>query len=94
MRMLLHIDYANGSGADVTVSAPDYVRFEQKFDRSVTQLETNFRLTDLCFLAWSSLNRTKKTDLSFEEWVDTIEGVGGSEDQAEIVPLESTQPTG
>jgi len=94
MRMQLHVDYANGSGVDVTVSAPDYVRFEEKYDRSVTQLESNFRLTDLCFLAWSGLSRVGKTDLDFDAWVNTIDGVGGAGDSKDIVPLESTPRTG
>lgn len=94
MKMHLRVSYLDGSAVDVTTTAADLIKFEERYDRSIARLEVEFRLTDLCFLAWHALQRTGRTAMSFDEWVNTIEAVSPGEGEAEIVPLESPQPTG
>jgi len=93
MRLILTVTYTDESTADAVVSAVDFVRFEEKFERSVAKFEKEMRFTDLCWLAWHSLNRRKKTDLDFDAWLDTIDEVTFSGDDAEIAPLENTAST-
>lgn len=93
MRITFQIQYADGSAAEATASVADQVAFEQVNDRSIARLADDFRLTDACWLAWHSLNRTGKTGLDFESWLATVENVEIGE--SKIVPLEgTTTPTG
>jgi hypothetical protein len=79
MRINLSVTLADGKKEDVVCTAPDLVRFEDKFNVSVAKLENEMKLTHLFFLAHASLTRTKRTTLSFEDWLDTIEGIAPSE---------------
>lgn len=71
----LHLTLADGSTVDTMVSAPDFVAFETKFDKSIQSFSTDVRITYLFFLAWNSLKRTGKTDLDFDAWVETAANV-------------------
>jgi hypothetical protein len=92
MRINIDVTYTDGSGADVSVSAPDFVAFEREFDRSVAKFASEIRFTDICWLAWYRLG--KQGDARpFDTWIESVENVeiGGSDD---IVPLETTaQPS-
>ena len=95
MRLTLTVVYADESTADAVVSAVDFVRFEEKYDRSVARFEKEMRFTDLCWLAWHSLHRKKATSVDFDQWLDTIESVEFTDNEKdEIVPLESQASTG
>jgi len=78
MRINLSIEQLDGTKQDVTASAIDLVKFEERYDISVSRLDKEMKLTHLLFLAHSSLKRQKKTDLDFEAWVETVESVGAS----------------
>jgi len=78
MRINLAIEKVVGTKLEVTASAYDLVKFEEKYDISVSKLDKEMKLTHLLFLAHSSLKRQKKTDLEFEAWVETVESVGAS----------------
>lgn len=69
----LHIEFLDAS-EPVTVStiAADLIAFEAKFDLSVARLGADVRLTHMFFLAWHAAKRTKKTDLDFEAWTETV----------------------
>jgi hypothetical protein len=95
LRLALHVDYDDGTGADVIASALDIVNFERKFDKSITVFADQVRVEYLLELAYSALSRKKLTTLSFDDWADTISGITfGNEADTEIVPLEKTPPTG
>lgn len=91
MKMNATVEYADGSVADVVISAPDFVAFETKYDRSVARFATEIKFTDICWLAWHRLHRDKKAG-EFEAWLDTIDGVN-LEETEDIVPLDKTAPT-
>jgi hypothetical protein len=93
MRMNLEVTYADKSATDVTVSVADFVAFETQFDRSVAKFEQEFKLTDMCWLAWHRLNRQDKNLGDFTDWLERVEAVEfkGAE---EVAPLEEpTTPT-
>jgi hypothetical protein len=90
MRMQMTVTYSDGSGADVTVSAPDLVAFEREFDRSVARFESEVKLTDICWLAWHRLHREKKAG-TFDDWLETLESVEIT-DASEPAPLDKTAP--
>ena len=91
MKMNATVEYADGSVADVVISAPDFVAFETKYDRSVARFATEIKFTDICWLAWHRLHRDKKAG-EFEAWLETIDGVN-LEESEDIVPLDKTAPT-
>lgn len=76
MRIFLEIEYESGEKVEVTASAIDLMRFEEKFELSIVKLEREVKLTHLMFLAWTSLNRQKQTKLEFDAWAETVATVG------------------
>jgi hypothetical protein len=79
MRINLNVELTDGTKTEVVCTAADLVKFEEKFNISVAKLEQEQKLTHLFFLAYASMSRQKKTALSFEEWMDTIETIGAGE---------------
>jgi hypothetical protein len=79
MKINLEIEYSSGNKVEAVCSAPDIVKFEDHFDLAITKAANEMKLTHLLFLAHSSLSRNKQTDLSFEDWTATVEGVGAVE---------------
>jgi hypothetical protein len=79
MRFNLVITFADGTTKEITAGAADLVAFEDKFDVSIGKLATEQRLGHLLFLAWHSEKRNKQTELSYDDWLGTVEGVGEAE---------------
>ena len=92
MQIAFEVTYNDGSAADTSVaSVADQVAFERTFDRSIANLSSDFRLTDMCWLAWSGLKR-KKNIPDFDDWLTAVAAVEVKE--AGVTPLETDQPTG
>lgn len=91
MKMNASVEYADGSSVDVVISAPDFVAFESKYDRSVAKFATEIKFTDICWLAWHRLNRDGKAG-EWDVWLDLIDGVN-LEESEDIVPLDKTAHT-
>ena len=95
MKLPLTIHYNDGEKRDVTAAFADFVQFERTWNRSVSRFETDFRLTDLAWLAWSAETRAKRTSKKFDpDWLDTVETVELGEAAVGDSPLATTQPTG
>jgi hypothetical protein len=92
MQINFTVKYVDGSAAGAVASVVDQVAFEREHDKSIATISSDFRLTDICWLAWHSLHRTSKTTESFDAWLERVEEVVIGE--AEIVPLETAVPTG
>ena len=73
----LQITFLDGETVTVSAIAADLVAFESHFDMSVASLADKVRLTHLFFLAWHVLKRTKKTELPFDEWIESVQIVTG-----------------
>jgi len=69
------ITFADGSSVDAVASAPEYVAFESKFDKSVQSFATDPRLTYMLYLAWHALHRKGDTKLDFEKWQVDVENL-------------------
>lgn len=78
----LQISFIDGSTAEVSTTAADYIKFETHFDKSISALGSDVRLTYMFFLAWAAQKRGKGTDLSFEEWSETVAMVAESSPKA------------
>ena len=95
MRQALEVTYQDGRTDKVVAFFPDYVKFEERFDRNPIVVTFDaFRLTNQGFLAWAALTREKRTELSWEDWLASVENVKALDDEVEHAPLESSQPIG
>lgn len=72
----LQITFTDGKTAETTSTAADFIAFEAHFDKSITSLGSDVRLTYLFFLAYAAQKRTGSTTLTFEEWTDIVAAVG------------------
>ncbi len=79
MRINLRVEFLSGEAKEVTCSAADLVKFEEKYDISVTRLDKDMKLTHLLFLAYSSLTRQKLATVDFDAWVETVSTITPSE---------------
>ena len=68
----LRIVLSDGTVLDVTTSAGDIVKWEEHFDLGVDKLE---KVTHLLYLAWLSVTRLKKTNDSFDVWIELVGNV-------------------
>ena len=91
MKMLLRVSENGGSAVDVVVSAVDLVRFEETFDKSVGNFQTDFRMKDLFWLAHHAMQRKNPNMPDFDTWLDEKEPDVEAADDDEIVPLEKGQ---
>lgn len=71
----LHITLSDGKKVTAVASAPDFVAFETKYDKSIQSLGSDVRLTYMLFLAWSALHRTGETQDDFDAWLPTVSDV-------------------
>jgi hypothetical protein len=80
MKINLRVTFEDKTVEEVSATARDLVAFEDKFTKSVATLETDFRITDLLWLAWHYLERKGKTKLTFEDWCDEVDTIEASEE--------------
>lgn len=92
MQINFNVKYVDGSAADATASVADQVAFEREHDKSIATISTDFRLSDICWLAWHSLHRNGKITEQFDTWLERVDEVAIGQD--DIVPLETVQPIG
>lgn len=93
MKINLEVKHLDGSGTAVTASVPDFIAFERKFDRPISSFANDPRIEYMCFLTWHAAKRQGMTQQEFDPWLDTVAELLVS-DEDDIVPLESSQPTG
>jgi hypothetical protein len=97
MKIEVTVNYNDGSKKDIDAVFADFVAFERTWNRSVSKLETELRLTDLAWLSWHSEKRRQQTALTFDpDWIGSVESIELREesDEDEVpVPLDKTQPT-
>lgn len=93
MRLDLRITYNDGSAVVTPATTADLVAFEEHFDRSVVNLQSELRLTDICWLAWRSTTRQGGTSAEFGTWLESVDGVELIDGEADPVPLDQTAST-
>lgn len=82
----------DGSGVNVTTSAPDYAAYEERFDKSAPM--SLDRYTFYMYVIWHAMKRQALTDLPYEEWLGNGPQFDREVETEEPVPLESAAPTG
>lgn len=95
MRLPLHVQYEDGSGVDVVASAPDLIAFERHFDKSMAVFSEQVRIEYMLWLTWTALKRKSLVTADFDPWSETVAAIEfGDTLEADLAPLESTQPIG
>jgi hypothetical protein len=81
MRIALTVQFQESEQVHRTDAVfSDFIQFEKQFNRSVAAFERELKLTDLAYLAWSSMRRTGITTKSFDDFVATIEDISIADD--------------
>jgi hypothetical protein len=78
--IVLTIIFADDTKKEVTTATADLIAFEQKFDKSVSVLQHDYRLTYLVFIAWNALKRQGEVSDEFDDFVNRVAGVEVSDD--------------
>ena len=82
----------DGSGVEVTASAPDYAAYEERFDKSAPL--SMDRYTFYMFVIWHAMHRQKLTELSWDDWLASAPTFDRDVESEEPAPLEPTPPIG
>lgn len=88
MKINLRVVYNDGAAVDTAATTPDLMGFEDRFNKSITIVDTELRLTHLLWLAWASLTRQGKTAATFEDWCNSVDSCVLTDGEATPVPLE------
>jgi hypothetical protein len=80
MKMNLRVTFDDKTVEEVSATARDLVAYEDKFSKSIASLESDFRITDLLWIAWYWLQRKDKTNKDFEDWCDNVDTIEASEE--------------
>ena len=75
----LLIEFPDGTSKEVQALPIDQVKFESQFEMSLSSLAKDAKMTHLYWLAWHAEKRMKATPLEFDEWLETIAGIGATE---------------
>lgn len=75
MNFNLLVTFLDGSSTTVSGIAADLVAFEAQFDKSVSSLGHDVKITHLLWLAWHVEKRLGNTKHTFEKWVETVSTV-------------------
>lgn len=92
IRIALQVTYEDERTEAVMATAVDAIAFEREYDKPIAALNTG-RMEYMWYIGWHALKRTKKTDLPFDVWLDTVVELK-DEEVDDIVPLERSQSTG
>jgi len=93
MKAELTVIYNDGATKNIQAVFADFVAFERTWNKSVTNLDTDMRLTDLAWLCWHSEKRRMQTTQGFDpEWIGTVENITlGDNGLDGEIPLPSPQ---
>jgi hypothetical protein len=80
MKINLRVTFNDETVEEVNGTMRDIVAFEDKFDKSIGNLATDSRITDLLWIAWHWLERQGKTKKTFEEWCEEVDTIEASEE--------------
>lgn len=89
-----HVTDVDGSGVAVTASAPDYVEYEMRFNRSILAGMSEGMWSVYMFIVWHAMSRQSLTALSWDEWLATSPSFEREIVSEEPAPLEPAALTG
>jgi len=95
MKITMAVGYEDGTRQVVSCTAVDLVRFEEKFQKSLSSIGSDPYFGQLAWLAWHACHRQRLTTLGFDEWLGTVVEVDHENPAGDpIVPLDPSPSTG
>jgi hypothetical protein len=79
MQINLRVTFNDKTVEEVNGTMRDIVAYENKFTKSVANIATDTRITDLLWIAWHWLQRQGKTKKDFDDWCDDVDTIEASE---------------
>jgi hypothetical protein len=79
MQIPFTVEFVDGNKETVVCGTPDFIAFEERFNLAVTTIQSDPRLTYLSYIVWNSMRRNKKTDKTFEQFVESLENISGDD---------------
>lgn len=80
MKLTLTVKDINNLITETVAIVPDFIAWERHTKRKVSDLSNGAGIEDMAFLAWSSMKRTGKTMLTFDEWVSELVEIEAGDD--------------
>lgn len=87
MKMHLTVKFDDGSAVSTDAATADFVAFEEMYDKSITTLTDNFKLRDVCYLAWHALHRRDSSVPPFTDWLSNVDEVIVGQEESAEAPL-------
>ena len=84
----------DGSGVNVTASAPDYVAYEMEFNRSILAGMSEGLWSVYMYVVWHAMKRQDLTELGWDAWLATSPTFAREIVSEEPAPLEPEAPIG
>jgi len=77
MATKLRIVDVDDSTRDIRIIAADLIAFELEHEISASKIES---FSQMCWLAWKAETRATKSNVTFDEWLETVDSVTDTED--------------
>jgi hypothetical protein len=77
MATKLRIVDVDDSTRDIRIIAADLIAFELEHEISASKIES---FKHMCWLAWKAETRATKSNVTFDEWLETVDSVTDTED--------------
>lgn len=72
MKLRLEVINIEGESVIAETIISDFVAWERHSKKKISNLSEGAGIEDMAFLAYTSLKRQKKVDISFEEWLESV----------------------
>lgn len=91
MKLNIEITYQSGESATYIAAPPDWQKWEQKTGFSIQQASEKIGISDLLFLAYSSMKREAagKPVKGYELWCESVADIEGGSSNPKAIPSEA-----
>nr|DAX60233.1 MAG TPA: hypothetical protein [Caudoviricetes sp.] len=90
MKLTINVRYVNGEEIAVTPILSDQIAFERTARLRDWGNATDSPLTFAAFMSWKALQRTGKTEYSFEEFLENVEALSQHGGEMGLNPTKAT----
>ena len=90
MKLNIEVTYQTGEVATYTAAPPEWQKWEQKTGFTIQQAEEKIGISDLLFLAYSSMKRENagKPVKPYEIWCEGVAAIGAASADPKATPSE------
>jgi hypothetical protein len=89
MKIELTVSMTDGISHEVTAGVPEIVAWEQKFKGKMSDWANGIALTDMAFMSWYFLNRTKVTGMPYDQWINNVDSIEAVDADPKVIEAEA-----